>query len=150
MMWIALSKIGKLRIGGESAKPEYIRFAWCSMLFAVGKGIGLMYFAGLKYLFNIELSVGLQVSIIAVITCISTLLIVSGIGKGVRLLSDWNIRLAIFLMVYVFILGNTGEILKDISVAAPVYLKDFLIINPKAYLTDTEWSKAQKVFICES
>src|SRR5690554_7170353 len=35
------SKVGKrVRLGGPSAKPEYSNFAWYSMLFACGQGIG--------------------------------------------------------------------------------------------------------------
>lgn len=37
--------IGKIRIGGEKARPEFSNFAWFSMLFAAGMGIGLMYWS---------------------------------------------------------------------------------------------------------
>ena len=37
--------IGKIRIGGKDAKTEYTNFAWFSMLFAAGMGIGLMYWS---------------------------------------------------------------------------------------------------------
>ena len=37
--------LGKVRIGGNDAKPEYSNFAWISMLFAAGMGIGLMYWS---------------------------------------------------------------------------------------------------------
>ena len=37
--------VGKLRIGGKDAKPEFSTFAWFSMLFAAGMGIGLMYWS---------------------------------------------------------------------------------------------------------
>ncbi len=33
--------VGKIRLGGEDAKPEFSRFSWFSMLFAAGMGIGL-------------------------------------------------------------------------------------------------------------
>jgi len=35
--------VGKIKIGGKDAKVEYTNFAWFSMLFAAGIGIGLMY-----------------------------------------------------------------------------------------------------------
>ncbi|MDV6254002.1 BCCT family transporter [Vibrio sp. EA2] len=34
---------GKIRLGGNSAKPEYSTFSWLCMLFASGIGIGLMF-----------------------------------------------------------------------------------------------------------
>lgn len=37
--------VGKVRIGGDDAKPEFTTFAWFSMLFAAGMGIGLMYWS---------------------------------------------------------------------------------------------------------
>ncbi|MGE8499692.1 MAG: BCCT family transporter [Pseudomonas sp.] len=40
---IALSPYGKIRLGGKDAKPEYSTLSWCSMMFAAGMGIGLLY-----------------------------------------------------------------------------------------------------------
>lgn len=42
-MYIIISPIGKTRIGGDDAKPEYSTFAWISMLFSAGMGIGLVF-----------------------------------------------------------------------------------------------------------
>ncbi|KAE8764170.1 BCCT family transporter [Georgenia thermotolerans] len=44
-LWIATSKVGKVRLGGPKAKPEHGRFAWYSMLFACGQGIGLIFWS---------------------------------------------------------------------------------------------------------
>lgn len=41
---IAWSPLGKIRLGGEKASPEFSNFSWYSMLFAAGMGIGLVYF----------------------------------------------------------------------------------------------------------
>lgn len=37
--------IGKIRLGGMDAKPEFSTISWFSMLFAAGMGIGLMFWA---------------------------------------------------------------------------------------------------------
>lgn len=37
--------VGKIRLGGEDAKPDFSRISWFSMLFAAGMGIGLMFWA---------------------------------------------------------------------------------------------------------
>ncbi len=37
--------VGKIRIGGQNAKPEYSTISWFAMLFAAGMGIGLMFWS---------------------------------------------------------------------------------------------------------
>lgn len=37
--------VGKIRIGGSNAKPEFSRPSWFAMLFAAGMGIGLMFWS---------------------------------------------------------------------------------------------------------
>jgi len=37
--------VGKIRLGGDKAKPEFSRMSWFSMLFAAGMGIGLMFWS---------------------------------------------------------------------------------------------------------
>lgn len=41
---LIVSPLGKVRIGGTQATPDYSKPAWYSMLFAAGMGIGLMFF----------------------------------------------------------------------------------------------------------
>ncbi|NLY26751.1 MAG: BCCT family transporter [Alcaligenaceae bacterium] len=41
---LAISPLGKVRLGGTEAKPDYSYTAWFSMLFAAGMGIGLMFY----------------------------------------------------------------------------------------------------------
>ena len=41
---LALSPLGRVRLGGTEAKPDYSYLAWLSMLFAAGMGIGLMFY----------------------------------------------------------------------------------------------------------
>ncbi|MCU7796048.1 MAG: BCCT family transporter [Candidatus Thiodiazotropha sp. (ex Myrtea spinifera)] len=37
--------VGKIRLGGEDAKPEFSTLSWFAMLFAAGMGIGLMFWS---------------------------------------------------------------------------------------------------------
>ncbi|RXJ86619.1 BCCT family transporter [Arcobacter sp. CECT 8985] len=37
--------VGKIRIGGKDAKPEFSNISWFAMLFAAGMGIGLMFWS---------------------------------------------------------------------------------------------------------
>ncbi len=41
---LAISPLGKVRLGGTLAKPDYGYLGWFSMLFAAGMGIGLMFY----------------------------------------------------------------------------------------------------------
>ncbi len=43
-LYLALSPLGKVRLGGTDAKPEYSNLTWLAMLFAAGVGIGLLFF----------------------------------------------------------------------------------------------------------
>ena len=45
---IAVSKLGRIRLGGPDAKPRYGYPGWLAMLFAAGVGIGLMFFGVLE------------------------------------------------------------------------------------------------------
>ena len=45
---LALSPLGRIRLGGQDAAPQYGYSAWLAMLFAAGVGIGLMFFGVLE------------------------------------------------------------------------------------------------------
>ncbi len=40
---LVISPYGKIRLGGDKAKPDYTTLSWLSMLFSAGMGIGLMF-----------------------------------------------------------------------------------------------------------
>jgi len=44
MIYLALSKFGKIKIGGVDAEKEFSDISWIAMLFSAGMGIGLMFF----------------------------------------------------------------------------------------------------------
>lgn len=43
-LFLAVTPLGKVRLGGQDATPDYGYLGWFSMLFAAGMGIGLMFF----------------------------------------------------------------------------------------------------------
>ena len=45
-LYLIVSPLGKVRLGGVDAKPDYSYPGWFAMLFAAGMGIGLMFFDG--------------------------------------------------------------------------------------------------------
>ena len=41
---LVATPLGRVRLGGTDARPDYSRSVWFAMLFAAGTGIGLMFF----------------------------------------------------------------------------------------------------------
>lgn len=62
--------------------------------------------SGLNYLFDIPTTRLVQIIIIVGLTIIYTWTAVSGIDKGIKLLSDINLYLAIALLLGVFLVGE--------------------------------------------
>lgn len=52
VLFLALSKFGKIKIGGAHAKPSFNKFSWIAMLFSAGMGIGLVYFSVAEPMLN--------------------------------------------------------------------------------------------------
>lgn len=44
LIYIAASKMGKIKLGPDHSQPEYSNASWFAMLFTAGMGIGLMFF----------------------------------------------------------------------------------------------------------
>ncbi|WP_447553735.1 BCCT family transporter [Vreelandella sp. EE22] len=55
---LIVSPLGKIRIGGADAKPDFTYMGWFSMLFAAGMGIGLMFFGVSEPLTHFGTSLG--------------------------------------------------------------------------------------------
>ena len=51
-LFIAFSKVGTIRIGGDDAKPEFSNLAWFAMLFSAGMGIGIMFWSVAEPIFH--------------------------------------------------------------------------------------------------
>jgi len=43
-LFLAISPLGRIRLGGEHAKPDFKLHSWVAMLFAAGVGIGFMFY----------------------------------------------------------------------------------------------------------
>lgn len=212
-IFIAFSRFGNIRLGGEDAEPDFSTLAWFAMLFSAGMGIGIMFWsvaepifhylsppmadaetaaaaqeamnltylhwgfhawaiyavvglslgffafnrglplsfrsvfypligdrikgwmgdvidtlavlatlfglatslglgvlqvsAGLDHVFGLPDNIFLQVGIIVVITLVATGSVVLGIDKGVRVLSELNVRIAALFLVFVVLVGPT-------------------------------------------
>ncbi|KZM50562.1 BCCT family transporter [Labrenzia sp. OB1] len=59
---LIVTPLGKVRIGGKDADPDYTYFGWFAMLFAAGMGIGLMFFGVLEPVYHMAFSEPLGVA----------------------------------------------------------------------------------------
>ncbi|MDV3348956.1 BCCT family transporter [Leptothoe sp. LEGE 181152] len=51
---LAFSKFGRIRLGGQNAKPEFPTFAWIAMLISAGMGIGLMFWSVAEPIYHFQ------------------------------------------------------------------------------------------------
>ena len=250
-LYLALSRLGAVRIGGVNCKPEFNNFAWYSMLISAGMGIGLMFWAvgeplhhfvsepplfnnpnaahtamattyfhwgfhawgiyalmslglaffaynrnmplslrsvfyplfkekihgivgdiidtfavlsvlfglatslglgilqinsGLDYMVGLDFNVRVQVILIAVITMVAIISVISGIHKGVKFLSKLNMRLAFIFMVTVFLLGPTTYILRLFVNSLGLYLGNLVEYATFLSLDDKSWQSTWTIF----
>ncbi|WP_289022962.1 BCCT family transporter [uncultured Salegentibacter sp.] len=253
LFYLAISPFGKMRIGGQKAKPEFKVLSWFAMLFSAGMGIGLLFFSvgepimhfteppreaagtvaaakeamnftflhwgfhawgayalvglalayftytrglpltirsifypflgdkiygkigdtidifavlatlfglatslgfgveqiasGLAYVFNIPSGITTQVILIAGITLVATVSVVLGVDKGVKFLSEWNMRVALILLGLALILGPTIFIFRSFVENTGSYLYNFIEISTwSETFTNTSWQNDSTVF----
>ncbi|MCE0487587.1 BCCT family transporter [Ornithinimicrobium sediminis] len=76
-----------------------------------------------------ENTAGLQVLLIAAITVIATLSVASGIGHGIRWLSNINLGLAGILLLTVVVVGPTLFLFREFVQSIGYYLQNFLSMS---------------------
>lgn len=94
-------------------------------LFGVAVSLGLgssQIAAGLDALFGTGSGPWVQVAILTVLTAVAITSIVAGLDKGVKLLSNINIGLAVALMIFVLVFGSTLFLLRGIVETVGLYL----------------------------
>lgn len=79
---------------------------------ATSFGLGVVQMStGIEKLFDVEVGLGSQIMLILVISLIAIMSVMSGVGKGIRLLSIGNVVLSLLLLVGVMLFGPTRYIL---------------------------------------
>ncbi len=107
-------------------------FAVLATLFglATSLGFGVQQIAsGLNHVFGISAGIQTQVLLIAGVTLIATASVVLGVDKGVKVLSEWNMRIAVVLLILALILGPTIFIFRSFVENTGSYLYNFLEIS---------------------
>lgn len=98
-------------------------------LFGVATTLGLgagQINAGLNYMFGIEVGTAQQVIIIAVVSVIATISAVSGVGRGIKILSEVNMWLSIILISIFIIAGPTVFVLGFFVTNIGDYIVNFI------------------------
>jgi choline/glycine/proline betaine transport protein len=253
-IWLACSRHGNLRLGDDDSRPEYSNFAWFSMLFSAGMGIGLVFWSiaepithfqsnpfveqgltpeaaqvamrltffhwglhpwaiyvvvglslsyfsyrkklpltirsalypligkkiygpightvdilavfgtifgvatslglgvtqmntGLNTMFGMDISLGNQILLICIISSIATLSVVSGVGRGVRILSEVNMWLTVGMLVFLLCFGPTRFLLGSLVQNIGDYLSNLLPLSTwtDSY-TDSPWQSTWTAF----
>ncbi len=50
LIWLATSRHGQVRLGGEGERPDFSTFSWAGMLFCAGTGASLLVFGGVEWI----------------------------------------------------------------------------------------------------
>ena len=81
---------------------------------------------------------GLQVAIIVVVMGLAVTSAATGVGKGVKMLSEINLVLAIILLLFVLLAGPTLHLLTAFNDNLGTYLSNVLRLSFKTYTYDSE------------
>ena len=115
---------------------------------ATSLGLGSMQInAGISAYTGLVVSTTAQIWIIILITLVATISVVSGIERGIRLLSEFNILLAGALLLFVFIAGPTLFELKLFTNTLGGYLQN--IVQMSFWMEmgeESSWQKSWTVF----
>jgi len=104
--------------------------------------------AGLFYLFEIEISATVQIGLIAVITAVATVSVVSGLDRGIKMLSQFNLLAALLLMLFLLAVGPSLFLFKGFVQNTGHYLQNLLSLGSwtETYARDANWQGSWTVF----
>ncbi|MBB2494058.1 choline BCCT transporter BetT [Aquipseudomonas ullengensis] len=118
-------------------------FAILGTVFGVATSLGygvLQINSGLHHLFDVPVSVPVQIGLIAVTCTLATLSVASGLNKGIRILSELNLGLAVILLLFVLVLGPTVFLLQTYVQNTGAYLSEIVSKTFNLYAYEpTDW-----------
>ena len=125
-------------------------FAVVSTVFGVATSLGLgasQVNAGFGYLFGIDVSVTNQIIIMCAIVGLAVISVATGLDKGIKILSETNMVLAVILLLLIFVLGPTVFLLQAYLQNIGDYIADIVhnTFNLFAY-KKTDWIGGWTIF----
>ncbi|NYT84309.1 BCCT family transporter [Pollutimonas harenae] len=104
-------------------------FAIIGTVFGIATSLGLgvaQINSGLHHLFGLPVSIPTQVVLIVIATSLATISVASGLDRGIRILSETNLGLAVMLLLFVLVLGPTVFILQTFVQNTGGYISDLV------------------------
>ena len=126
---------------GDAADVFAVTGTVFGMATSLGFGV-LQIDSGLTYLFGFEPTTTTQLAMIIGISSIAALSAASGINRGIKLLSEANLVLAVLLLLLVFAFGPTAALLKHFVENTGIYLSGIVSKTFTLYAYEpqnTEW-----------
>ncbi len=122
-----------------------------SCILAVAAGtIGPIGFLGLQLSYSLDRLIGIpdvyatQLTIVAGLVAIYTVSAVTGINRGIQILSRFNVLLALALLVIILITGPGAFIIDSFFTSFGLYLNNFFTISTNR--TDPTWLGSWSIF----
>ena len=115
---------------------------------ATSLGLGAMQInRGLNHLFGIEYGITIQIILIIIISLIAMTSVVSGVNKGIKWLSVFNVSVGGLLLLFVIIAGPTVFIFQSFIENTGHFLQNFINISfwNQAYV-ESNWQSSWTVF----
>ena len=121
-----------------------------STIFGIATSLGLgaaQINSGLSYLFALEESIPVQIYLMVGIIAIAIVSVATGLEKGIRRLSEFNMLLAIALLLFILILGPTVFLLTAYVQNTGAYLSDIVRNTFNLFAYDkTDWIGGWTIF----
>ncbi|MGF1454759.1 MAG: BCCT family transporter [Alphaproteobacteria bacterium] len=119
-------------------------------LFGVATSLGLgvaQVNAGLGHLFDLPVTTGVQIALIAAITSAATVSVVLGLDGGIKRLSELNLLFAVLLLVFVLVAGPTIFLLNTLAQNLGAYLSSVVSQSFRLYAYEpNEWIGSWTLF----
>lgn len=97
---------------------------------ATSLGLGVAQLnAGLNFALGIEVSAVNQTLLVALISIIVVFATVSGVAKGIRIISEWNIKLTVVFLLFFFLAGPTVYLLGTFVTSMGDYLSNMVFVG---------------------
>jgi choline/glycine/proline betaine transport protein len=114
---------------------------------SLGIGVVLLNY-GLTFLFGIPEGTGAQIGLVALAVIMATASAVSGVDRGIKLLSQLNVILAIGLALYLLVVGNTVFLLNALVQNVGDFISSFpgLTLETFAFDQPVDWLSAWTLF----
>ena len=106
--------------------------------------LGLQASYGLSALFGIPDQFSTQLAIIVCLVIVSTISAATGLHKGIQILSNFNVRLAIGLVLFVLLFGPGGFIVDSFISSFGFYVDHFIQVS--TFRSDKSWLGSWTVF----